>query len=871
MNMIKRIFYTDLKNLSKSFFALVIVIGVCFLPALYAWCNIYSNWDPYGNTANLKMAAVSLDKGYADDDGVYHNAGDEIIEQLKENDKIDWQFVEDEDAAVKGVKDGSYYGAVVVSEDFSYNMYDIFGHEVTKPQLIFYQNQKKNPVATKISDTVVGTLQNNINEKFVKVMTTAIFKDANKLSADIEEDGGMDELIAKLTDINTQLKEYEKTLDALSVGNAIISRAVTVADDDVSQMGVNAKKGAAAIDDAQASIQKSVTAVDSYSTTVNAAMNNSINNLNSAKTALEEAKIANDAQAMADALNQTVNGLNDARTNLKNLSDSLNEIGTVGNQEDLGKIDDVISAIDGIEKIVSNARDELNSIDTEKAFEDNKQLLITYIDHAITALSGAQDVMNNTLTPMVKTSVETLEGALADLSEIDEYTDGVNATVNSTIDSLNDAKAALEAAKLATDAESMKASLDKAIDSLEKAKNNLQVLSDSLEAVGNIGDQDVLDQIKSVISTIDGLKDNVSSTREELEAFDAKNLYDDNKQIMITHIDNAISTVSAIQSSMNNTMIPKVKSSLDSLNTTLTNVSDLLNNVSSTLGGMGKVFDSLRLTIDSGSKSFEQTREAVEMLSDRLDDALDKVNEAKDSEKLQVLIDTLSGNPDLYGEFFAEPVQIETEVIYPVENYGSAVTPFYTVLAIWVGALILTAILKVKPNTETFSDAKDYELYLGRYGIFFFVGQIQTLIIVMGDLFLLHVQCIHPFYFWLASAMISFTFSLLIYTLVLAFGDVGKAFAVVIVVIQIAGSSGTYPIELLPEFFQKLYIFFPFPYGINALRECIAGMYEHAYVIYLLELMIFVMASLVLGLWIRKPFAELGHFMEKRMEDTEML
>ena len=93
----------------------------------------------------------------------------------------------------------------------------------------------------------------------------------------------------------------------------------------------------------------------------------------------------------------------------------------------------------------------------------------------------------------------------------------------------------------------------------------------------------------------------------------------------------------------------------------------------------------------------------------------------------------------------------------------------------------------------------------------------------------------------------------------------------VIVVIQIAGSSGTYPIELLPEFFQRLYIFFPFPYGINALRECVAGMYGHDYIMYLLQLMLFVVASLVLGLWIRKPFKEIGHFMEKRMEDTEML
>ncbi len=709
MKTIKEIFHTDLKNLLKSVFALIIAGGVCFLPALYAWCNIYSNWDPYGNTANLKMAAVSLDKGYTDDEGAYHNAGDEIIDQLKENDKIDWQFVKSEEEAITGVENGTYYGAVVVSEDFSYNMYDIFGHEVTKPQLIFYQNQKKNPVATKISDTVVGTLQNNIDEKFVKVMTTTIFEDANQLTADIEEEGGVDALIDRLTEVNNQLKDYEKTLDALIQGNAVLNSAISVADKDVNKMGKDAAKSAKAVDDAQASINATEASLTSYTNSINTTIDKSKTSLANAKAKLEEAKLATDVKAMGDALTKT--------------------------QTDLDE---------------------------------------TVADLTVLYTSLASDP--------------------------------------------------------ATQAE-----------------------------------------VQAVLNTVNTVKQTISSTQMDTMAENAEANFASNRETMISQIDNAINTISTVQNTMNNSMIPQVKATLDSLNTTMTNVSDLLNNVSSTMVGMGNVFDALQLTVNAGSQSFVQTRDAIGMLSDRLTDVIEKVNAAKDSDKVQVLMDTLSGNPDLYGEFFAEPVQIETQVIYPVENYGSAVAPFYTVLAIWVGALILTAILKVKPNSALFPDAKDYEMYFGRYGIFFLMGQLQTLIIVLGDLFLLHVQCIHPFYFWLAAALISFTFSLLIYTLVLAFGDVGKAFAVVIVVIQIAGSSGTYPIELLPEFFQRLYIFFPFPYGINALRECVAGMYGHDYIMYLLQLMLFVVASLVLGLWIRKPFKEIGHFMEKRMEDTEML
>ena len=250
---------------------------------------------------------------------------------------------------------------------------------------------------------------------------------------------------------------------------------------------------------------------------------------------------------------------------------------------------------------------------------------------------------------------------------------------------------------------------------------------------------------------------------------------------------------------------------------------------------------------------------------------IDAVNEAKDDEKVKTLINTLSGDPNLYASFFSSPVEIQSNVIYPVENYGSSVAPFYTTLAIWVGALILTAILKVNPNKKLFPDANQVQLFFGRYLTFLFMTIVQTTVTVLGDLYLLEIQCPNPFRFWVAGVITGLTFSILIYSLVVAFQDVGKALAVVMVVIQIAGSSGTYPIELLPEFFQRVYIFFPFPYAINAMRECIGGMYGHNYVFYLVELAIFIPVSLVIGLLLRKPLHGLTHYMEKRMRDTEMM
>jgi putative membrane protein len=133
------------------------------------------------------------------------------------------------------------------------------------------------------------------------------------------------------------------------------------------------------------------------------------------------------------------------------------------------------------------------------------------------------------------------------------------------------------------------------------------------------------------------------------------------------------------------------------------------------------------------------------------------------------------------------------------------------------------------------------------------------------------VQCLEPGKFYLTAIFASMTFNLFVYTMTVSFGDIGKAFAVIIMILQIAGSSGTYPIEILPSFYQNLYIYFPFPYAINAMRETIGGLYENDYWMYMGQLGIFVIVALVIGLVIRRPFIHINHYVEKRMRDTKMM
>ena len=714
MTTIRKIFLTDLKHIVTNFFALVIIIGVGVLPSLYAWFNIYSNWDPYGSTGNLKMAAISLDEGWTDDDGEYQNAGDAVIEKLKDNESINWQFVSSEDEAIEGVKNGTYYGAVVVPADFTYSMHNVFIDEnVDRPSLCFYQNQKKNPIATKISDTVVETLQGGLEEAFVNVMVATVFSGTNDLMSDIEGEDGIEGLKKKIDAINQEINTYETVIDQVIISNAQLSDSLTSATGEVDELKGKTDNSAAAIANANGAIEASQTTLNAYTATVNATMDTVKNGINDVNAVVNDATLKQDVETMQKATDTALTDAQGIRTDLIKLQTS------------------VATSVVADPALVSTIDKMVNTTDT----------LVT-----------------------------TLEVAAAKNAE---------ATVSQDVES---AKAAL--------------------------------------TVG---------------------------------------------------LNQAVASAQGLQNQFNNDLTPQMNQTLDSLQTVLSNAETLMGNLSSTLTGMKEVFLALQVTVGSADTSLESTRNALALLSERLTEISDRIEMASDDERVQVLLDTLTGDPEAYGEFFSKPVQIETTVIYPVDNYGSAVSPFYTTLAIWVGALILTAIIKVKPNEGAYPDAKPYQLYFGRYLIFFVVGQLQTLITVLGDIYLLHIQCKEPLLFYLASAFTSLVFSILIYSLVLAFGDVGKALAVVIVVLQIAGSSGTFPIELLPEFFRNVYIFFPFPYAINAMRECIGGLYESDYTFYLLELSAFIVVSLVIGLFIQRPFAGLSEFMEKRMEDTEMM
>lgn len=735
MKNIWKIFTGDLKKLVKQPFALVIIIGLCVIPSLYAWFNIFANWDPYANTGGIPVAVVSLDKDYTRKDGSVVNMGESVLESLHSNTSVKWIFLDTEEEAREGVEAGKYYAAIVITDKFTYSMYNVFSDDFENPSLIYYQNQKSNAIATKITDTVAGTLQNTINETFIKVAATTIFEEGNSVSDQMQGDSYVEEFCADLEELNDNLKEYSTMIDTFRAGNDRLEAAITHVNYEIPIMQKKLDATTASLNQSSQNLSSTRDTLSNFSTNVDTSMSTIQTSLEDMKKILDQSKLADDTAQMTKDLNKVARDTNTLNGQVNNLLAALIEQRVQGN----------VSGGDA-----STGSGSGNTAATDAAIE------------ALKAMQKELDMMNTVIGSVLESTDEQ----------------------------------AAEKAKV----------------NVNNAMNNLKNVIDSCE-----------------------------------------------------------NSVSNMQGIYKNNLVPQMQKVLTNMSDSLNQVTNLVNTLSNTVQNIGVVMEGVGDAVDGTSESLGQIQGVVDGISQKLTDLTEQLEGASEEEMMDILVRFLGGDPDSLGAYFASPVTMETIAMYPVATYGSAMTPFYSTLAIWVGSTILVALVKVKASPKNLENVQSYQLYFGRYLLFLLLAQIQAAIIVAGDLWLLKVNIVEPGLFFLAASFTATAFSLLIYSLTLAFGDVGKAVCVIVMVLQIAGSNGTFPIELLPDIYQKIYIFFPFPYAITAMREALAGMYGTAYMAALAKLILFMLEGLLIGLVIRIPFVKLNHFVEERMEDTELM
>ncbi|MDE6182520.1 MAG: YhgE/Pip domain-containing protein, partial [Eubacteriales bacterium] len=304
----------------------------------------------------------------------------------------------------------------------------------------------------------------------------------------------------------------------------------------------------------------------------------------------------------------------------------------------------------------------------------------------------------------------------------------------------------------------------------------------------------------------------------------------------------------------------------------LNNIYLLMKNTQNGIYQINEILDSSYKSLESAGKALQETNKAIDLTKGNINNLKEDVNQVENNIKSDQLATILSNDPELMATFISAPVDIENFSFYPIKNYGSAMTPFYTTLALWVGGVILVSLLKVRVyEDEEIKNIKHYQSYFGRYLLFMCLGTIQALIVCLGDLYFLKVQCLNPALFILSGVITSFIFTNIIYTLTVSFGDVGKALCVFLLVIQIGGSGGTFPIEVTPQFFQNVYPILPFTHAINAMRETIAGIFENNFYKYIINLLRFLPFSLILGVLLRVPLIKLNNYFEEKLEETHLI
>ncbi|MDP7992607.1 YhgE/Pip domain-containing protein [Bacillus sp. MHSD_36] len=282
------------------------------------------------------------------------------------------------------------------------------------------------------------------------------------------------------------------------------------------------------------------------------------------------------------------------------------------------------------------------------------------------------------------------------------------------------------------------------------------------------------------------------------------------------------------------------------------NTSQILKEADKKLPDVKKLLEDSSKGLVDGKKKLADIKAEMPETEKKIKELANKIRDFESEEDLKDIIRLLKNDVEKQSDYFANPVNLKENKLFAMPNYGSAMSPFYTVLALWVGALLMVSLLTVEVHEEG-ANYKSHEIYFGRLLTFLTIGLSQAFIVSMGDIFLLGTYVVDKFWFVLFSLFIGGVFVCIVYSLVSIFGNVGKSMAIILLVLQVAGSGGTFPIQMTPAFFQAIYPFLPFTYAISAIRETVGGMLWDIVTRDLLVLSAFVVVMIVAALLLKTP------------------
>ena len=488
------------------------------------------------------------------------------------------------------------------------------------------------------------------------------------------------------------------------------------------------------------------------------------------------------------------------------------------------KFEENLPAIEQVKEKINNLNDNFSH------YENSLNELIGKVDRGYNVLNTIQGTLPE-IDRAATNSIMLANKTNVTIKNIENFNEIMLKNINTQLDKVIEisgevVKVAELIQKKPTNPEETKAKM-KALDSrLEAAEKRLDIAKDIFEYLNSLSDQNLfqkqltkINTMESDINKLRSLNKKIYSNVDNYDAISAKVKADfltTAKRVNYNSID--------FKKKLNTEVVPLIKRVLTNADTKIRNVSSVISRAQAQIPTINAKISEAEVKIQTVQGKLLKLQGEMPEIKEKVQKLTGIVNKADGEIDTNALFNLLKVDYKQQAEFFANPVQLKENQLYHIKNYGSAMTPFYTVLSIWVGALLMSSLLTTKVEDEE-NKYKPYQKYFGRGLLFMIISLLQTLIITLGDMYLLGTQANSPYRFVIYALLISLLFSAIIYTTVCLLGNVGKAVCIILLVLQIGSSGGTFPIQMTSSFFQALYPKVPFTYSIGLLREAVGGVY----------------------------------------------
>lgn len=832
------LFILDWKRIFKNPVATFLIVALMIIPSLYAWFNIKALWDPYSNTGELPIAVYSDDQTATFQDKSV-NIGDEVLKNLKKNKQLGWRFVDSKKELDKGVQSGKYFAGIYLPKDFSKDLLSFTSGDINKPKIEYSINEKINAIAPKITSKGASSIQSQISEEFIKTASSMLIKTFNDIGYDIDKNmvsiqkvksmildtdaniGTIDTYAKQVTDLHGKMPELKEKLAKANDAMKYLPEVDALGEKIVELNGKmpSIKEQASVI----LTLQEKIPEIQNAGRQI----------------AMIDEDFASVEQTMSEGIQEAKQGLEiiqqvqTALPDIRKLGDQANDLGNVT----LDGATQLEKALPGITQSVGTILKAIGTISAgvNTALEDLK-------NHRLPV--EEREAIKQQLSESLGKQHENIQQLIQLFTQIQEATG--NTDLQDTINRLNTIDGIVVRLKTDVDNIDVNAVTDADL-------NAIQAEAQQVEATVNSINPDAIENtVKTILDKLIATIQNAQGQLNKAQQIDFEGLLSSTSQT----VTNAISLLEKYQAEM-----PAIKQEIHDANTMLNgNMETIVNGinrgadlykndlpviqdkVSKAAAFMQNDYPGIRKDLTNTLKTVNEKMPDVEAALDKANEliindwpniktglhkAANAIRKGEKEVDLGEILKLLKLDANKESDFFTQPVEVKEHAVYPIANNGSASTPFYTALCLWVGAVLFSSVA----TTDVYLEGKDKkrfskrEQFSARMFTFIVMGIGQALIVTLGNYFALGVDVRNPAYSVWFAVLIAITFMIMVYVLVALFGNVGKGIAIIILVLSISGGGGNYPIQVSGKFFQMINPFLPFTHAVNLLRESAGGIY----------------------------------------------